>query len=344
MSFAVATLRAGYKGVNIKVEIEDQTHEGPWTEAGDWFKSFIELGVSLSRLSLSPTFGLSRVLITVPKKEYVAAAIAIGFSIQKFLERQTHAREIPMDGLADLKPGTLVRLEWTQGPRDVVFESYEVLPQRDTFRRRVTCKIDGTNKIFDLHAVKKVYVLPEGFPEGNHFDKSNEEGAPERTGAQEFWRAQEAPALAIFGDVGHFHEQIQTRIRYEALSHISEGETMTIGEVARIDFLSNDIYAHFVNIFEQFNKFPKTGTPEAKKVALCDWILLDGNNATSKLAGKETLIDARSISLIEMGLPRSQGKALEAFTAELNNFRSINAQVQLNWNPPAGVRIWGWAK
>lgn len=119
---------------------------------------------------------------------------------------------------------------------------------------------------------------------------------------------------------------------------------MTIGETARIDFLSNDIYAHFVNIFEQFNKFPKTGTPDAKKVALCDWILLDGNNATSKLAGKEALIEARSISIIELGLPRSQGKALESFTAELNDFRSINAQLQLNWNPPAGVRIWGWAK
>ncbi len=328
----------------MKLQIEDQTRDGQWTEAGEWFRSFIELGVALGRLSQTPTFKISKVLITVPKKEYVAASIALGFSIQKFLDRQTHAREIPMDGLGHLEPGTLVRLEWAQGPRDVVFQSYEVVPQRDSFRRRVTCKIDGTTNTFDLHAVKKVYVLPEGFPEGNHFDKSADDGAPQRTGAQEFWRTQEAPALAIFGDVGHFHEQIQTRIRYEALSQISEGDTMTIGETARIDFLSNDIYAHFVNIFEQFNKFPKTGTPDAKKVALCDWILLDGNNATSKLAGKEALIEARSISIIELGLPRSQGKALESFTAELNDFRSINAQLQLNWNPPAGVRIWGWAK
>lgn len=328
----------------MKVEIQDQTHEGQWTEAGDWFKSFIELGVTLGGLSQSPTFEVSKVLITVPKKEYVAASIALGFSIQKFLNRQTHAREIPMDDLAKIASSTLIRLEWAQGPRDVVFQSYEVVPQKDSFRRRVSCKIDGTPHTFDLRAVKKVYVLPDGFPEGNHFDKSTEDGAPQRTGAQEFWRAQEAPALAIFGDVGHFHEQIQTRIRYEALSQISEGDTMTIGEAARIDFLSNDVYAHFVNIFEQFNKFPKTGTPDAKKVALCDWILLDGNNATSKLAGKEALIDSRSISIIELGLPRSQGKALESFTAELNDFRSINAQLQLNWNPPAGVRIWGWSK
>jgi hypothetical protein len=331
-------------GGKLRIEIADQTREGLWTEAGDWFKSFIELGVTLGGLSQSPTFEVSKVLITVPKKEYVAASIALGFSIQKFLNRQTHAREIPMDDLAKITSGTLIRLEWAQGPRDVVFQSYEVVPQKDSFRHRVSCKIDGTPYTFNLHAVKKVYVLPDGFPEGNHFDKSTEDGAPPRTGAQEFWRAQEAPALAIFGDVGHFHEQIQTRIRYEALSQISDGDTMTIGEAARIDFLSYDVYAHFVNIFEQFNKFPKTGTPDAKKVALCDWILLDGNNATSKLAGKEALIDSRSISIIELGLPRSQGKALESFTAELNDFRSINAQLQLNWNPPAGVRIWGWSK
>ena len=344
MSQVFVSVGKGFTGVRMKIEIEDWANKGQWTEAGDWFKCFIELGVILGRLSKSPTFDISKVLIAVPKKEYAAASIALGFSIQKFLERKTHAREIPMEDLAKLEPGTVIRLEWAQGPRDVVFQSYEVMPQKASFRRRVSCKIDGTPHKFDLHAVKKVYVLPEGFPEGNHFDKSNEEEALQRTGAQDFWRSQEAPALAIFGDVGQFQEQIQTRIRYEALAQISEGSSMTIGEAARIDFLSNDTYAHFVNIFEQFNKFPKPDTADAKKVALCDWILLDGNNATSKLAGKEALIDARSISIVELGLPRSQGKALESFTAELNDFKSINARLQLNWNPPAGVRIWGWAK
>lgn len=300
--------------------------------------------MTLGRLSQSQTFEISKLLLTVPKKEYVAAALALGLSIQKFLDRQSKAREIPMDGLSQLEPGTLVRLEWSLGPRDVVFQSYDVVPQKDSFVRLVTCKIDGITRPFDLRAVKKVYVLPEGFPEGDHLEKATEASAFKRTGAQVFWRAQAAPAFAIFGDVGHFHEQIRTRIRYEALSQISEGDTMTLGQAARIDFLSNDIYAHFVNIFEQFNKFPKKGTHDAKKVALCDWILLDGNNATSKLSGKEALIDARSISIIELGSPRSQGKALESFTAQLNDFRSINARLKLNWNPPAGVRIWGWAK
>lgn len=344
MSQPFVSLEKDFRGVKMKVEIEDQACEGQWTEAGDWFKSFIQLGVTLGRLSESPSFEMSKALIAVPKKDYVAASIALGFSIQKFLDRKSHAREIPMDDLGKLEPGTVIRLEWPQGPRDVIFQSYEEMPQKTSFRRRVKCKIQGTPHTFDLHSVKKVFVLPEGFPEGNHFDKSNEDGAPQRTGAQEFWRSQEAPALAIFGDLGHFQEQIRTRIRYEALSQISLGDTLTIGEAARIDFLSNDRYAHFVNIFEQFNKFPKPGTVDAKKVGLCDWILLDGNNATSKLAGKEALIDARSISIVELGLPRSQGKALEAFTAELNDFKSINAQLQLNWKPPSGVRIWGWSK
>ena len=328
----------------MKIELEKTPLQDDWVEAGAWFKSFIELGVTLGRLSSSQTFDVSKLLLVVPKKEFVAAAVALGISIQRFLSRQTHGREISIDELSALEKGTLVRLEWEQGPRDVTFQRYEITPKKDTFVRLCICTIQGITKRFDLRTVRKVYVLPLGFPEGDHLEKPKSPGQPNRTGAQEFWRAQEAPALAIFGDVGNFHEQIQTRIRYEALSQISEGDTMTLGEAARIDFLSNDIYAHFVNVFEQFNKFPKTGTADAKKVALCDWILLDGNNATSKLAGKEALIDVRSISIIELGLPRSQGKALESFTAELNDFRSINAKLQLNWNPPAGVRIWGWAK
>ena len=224
------------------------------------------------------------------------------------------------------------------------FESLEKLEQKGAVRHRVRCKIGGKSSAFDLSSVIRIFVLPVGFPEGNYFDKSQFEGKAKQAQVRNFWNSQEAPGLAIFGESESFRGQLETQIRYAALSQLFRRDVITIGEAARIDFLSNDIYAHFVNIFEQFNKFPKTGTPDAKKVALCDWILLDGNNATSKLAGKEALIDSRSISIIELGLPRSQGKALESFTAELNDFRATNPQLQLNWNPPAGVRIWGWAK
>lgn len=327
----------------MKIEIESN-QAGDWVEAGDWFKSFVDLGVILGRLASSPSFFISRLLITVPKKEFVTAAISLGLSIEKYLDRETHEKEIQFKDLETIDPGTLIRLEWESGPRDITFQSVSKSEIRGNLVYVVTGSIDGVAKPYDTRYVKKISILPQGFPEGSHITIKANGQSVVKTGAQSFWQRQEAPASAIFGDVGYFQEQISTRVRYEALSAVAEASELTLGEAARIDFLSADRYPHFVNIFEQVAHFPTVGKPNLKKVLLCDWVILDGNNSVQRLAAREELIDKRMIAIVEVGNPRNQEKALDAFRGELNTFKDLDAELQLNWMPPFGVNVWGWGR
>ena len=73
-------------------------------------------------------------------------------------------------------------------------------------------------------------------------------------------------------------------------------------------------------------------------------IILDGNNAINRLCATENLLDKSVLSILELGVPRSQGKAIDTFTSELNRYNSIDVTSLLGWKPPIGVNIWGWAK
>lgn len=325
----------------MKIELRDSNSLEQWTESGAWFKSFVELGVTLARKSESPTFDVSRLLILAPKREYVSAAIAFGFSVEKFLSNKSIAREISVSELASLQPGQILRLEWPTYIRDVAFESHSTQEIGGQVVHFARVRVQQSFNKLDLRRVTRISILPDGFPQGHHPLTENPEGpplSPRRT----LWEGQASPSLAIFGDVGHFQEQISSQIRYEAFSGVLGIDTMTLGHASRVDFITNN-FAHFINLFEQVSAFPRAESWAFKVFELCDWVLLDGNNATSKLSAKEALINKKVISLVEIGVPRSQGKALDAFLSELNDFRAIDASLQLNWKPPAGVQLWGWA-
>jgi hypothetical protein len=328
----------------MKIEIEEDFDSSTWVEAGTWFKQFVNLGMLLGRKSKDFADRRYRLLLAVPKKEFVTAAIAFGMSIQKFLDNENHARVIHRSDLPAIEPGTVLRLEWKPGPRDVVFKNLETKTVGRTQSQRIHCFIEGIPKIFDLRGVESISVLPSGFPEGEYLELGKGETEQTRTALQERWRSQEAPALAIFSDLGHFKEQLATRIRYAPLEQIAEKDALPLEEASRIDYLFNDIYAHFVNVFAHAGQMPATDTVEHKKIKLCQWVVLDGNSATTKLSAREEIRDLNVISLIELGTPLSQGKAFQAFTSELNRFNEIpEVTNSLGWEPPAGAQIWGWA-
>ena len=326
----------------MKILIEEHPASESWIEAGDWLKKFIELGIVLGRVAKSPSFNLTRLMIVVPKKEFVSPGIALGASIQRFVDQESQAKEISMAELANLPAGTHLRLEWPQGPRDVIFLSYTLTESGRRKSHRMKCDVQGPTT-FDIGNVKRILILPDGFPQGDYLERDKE---PEEmaTGAKHYWKNQEAPSIAIFGDLNHFQEQVASQLIYDALVPVTGSNRLTFEEAARVDYLSQDRFAHFINIFEQVNEFPERGSENATKVGLCDWILLDGNNATQKLAGKEDLIDKRVISIVELGVPRLQGKAFDSFLGELNNLEQLNPRLLLNWQPPAGVHIWGWGR
>lgn len=340
----------------MHIRIRDPQLNESWTDVTTWFKSYVELGIRLSKLAKSQSFTLSKILLMVPKREYVTAAIALGFSIEKWLSNEEIGQEIEPEQLLQMDTGDIVRLKWKGVVWDIEFQSAEEKPVRDSKPDiEVQGRIDGALTSRNLRSVANVYKMPSGFPEGKHDVLTVTRGASlvvrsrssdlhSKNIDQLKWETQASPALAIFGDVGHFQEQLQSQIEYPVLENIFQTDRLTIGEVTRIDYLSDDKFAHFVNLFEQVANFPKQGSKNYKKVELCDWVLLDGNNATARLAPKELLLDKRVISIVEVGVPRSQGIALDAFMSSLNDFRPVDAELQITWNPPPGAFIWGWSK
>lgn len=327
----------------MKIEIEEYIESGLLFEAGSWFKKFVEFGISLGRKSKDFTTKPTRLLLAVPKKEFVTAAIAFGISIQKFLDNESHARPIDRAELSKIEPGTVLRLEWKPGPRDVVFKSLETKSVGMAENHRIHCLIEGKPKVFDLRGVESISVLPNGFPEGEYLELGKEDVEKSRTELQELWRNQEAPAMAIFGDLSHFKEQLETRIKYSPLDQVADADLIPLEEAARVDYLYKDIYAHFVNIFAHAGQMPIEGSVELRKVKLCQWVVLDGNNAVTKLSAREEIRDMNVLSIVELGTPLSQGKAFQTFMSEMNRFSEIpEISKVIGWEPPVGVQVWGW--
>jgi len=335
----------------MKIELKDEVSDSNWVEAGAWFKAFVSLGVQLAEATTSPNFHLSKLLIACPKREFVTAALAFGYSIEKFRSGDTLLREISLDKVPELKPGQILRVERDPGKlgtdlhvQDIALASVDAPKGKGSASVTIRSRVNGALKTFllDPRAISTLSVLPEGFPTGLHKlpvppAATRSQGVPTIR-----WNSQASPGLAIFGEVEYFHEQASTRVRYAPIQAVLGTSETILEEVGRIDYAENK-YPHFVNLFEPVSNFPKLSDWPNSLPDLCEWVVLDGNRASTKLSPKEALLDRRVLSIIEMGVPRSQGKAVAAFTEQVGNLRRVDASTLLAWSPPAGVQIWAWS-
>ena len=62
----------------MQFELQEDPTLGDWSSVESWFTSFVGLGIYLGRFTDSKTSKLSRVLLSVPRKEFVSTAIALG--------------------------------------------------------------------------------------------------------------------------------------------------------------------------------------------------------------------------------------------------------------------------
>lgn len=336
----------------MKIELKAEGHDSEWVEAGSWFKAFVNLGVQLAEASNSPNFHVKRILITSPKREFVSAALAFGYSIQKFLSGQTLLKEIDLGCLFRLEPGQILRIERKPGigsadlhVQDVALESVTTPVSTGVTAVRIKIRANGIQTplmVLDQSRIASLAVLPKGFPTGLHKLPAPPKNVQAKDSPQIRWNWQASPGLVIYGEVDYFREQAATGVRYAPLQAVIGKREYVLEDLARIDYAENK-YPHFVNLFEPVNSFPKLSEWPHSLPDLCEWVVLDGNRASTKLSSKEALIDRRVLSIVEMGVPRSQGKALDAFTEQTIYLRSVNASTLLNWTPPAGVQIWAWS-
>ena len=324
----------------MQFELQENQELGIWSTVGSWFTSFVALGIVLSKLSESASPSISRILLSVPRKEFVSTAIAFGMSIHKLNSKEEILKEISLSSLSELAANSKVRLVLDFGHIDVLFHEY--YPEQ----KKIRCTINGLhNTRFQLaSAVKRIYLLPSFYPEGNYLFSKLDYEALDKSSEREVWRTQGAPGVVIFGDLENFRLQSSAQLKNVLIAKITGREILTLEDAARLDSLAGHSKSSFINCFASTSEFSKLKVNGESILDLFDWVILDGNNAINRLCASENLFDRSVLSILELGVPRSQGKALDTFTSELNRYNSVDVTKLLGWNPPAGVNIWGWTK
>jgi hypothetical protein len=336
----------------LKIELKGEAPDSNWVEAGAWFKSFVNLGVQLAEATASPNFHINKILVACPKREFVSAALAFGYSIQKFRSGQTLLQNVGLEAVFELETGQILRIERKPGLgssdlhiQDVALESVTSANSSEVTSVRITIQANGSQTPFmvlERSRIASLSVLPKGFPTGLHKLPVPPAGKLSQEVPAIRWNSQASPGLVIYGEVDYFREQASTGVRYAPMQAVLGTSETILEDMGRIDYAENK-FPHFVNLFEPVNSFPKLSDWPHSLPDLCEWIVLDGNRASTKLSAKEALIDRRVLSIVEMGVPRSQGKALAAFTEQTANLRRVDASTLLAWTPPAGVQIWAWS-
>lgn len=321
-------------------EIQEEPPLGDWSSVGNWFNSFAALGILLGRFTDSGSSTISRVLLSVPRKDYVSTAIALGMSIHKLRSKTSILKKIYETDLMQLPSTSKLRLVLKYGHLDVMF--HELLQDGKSIRYTIGGLHKSRWKL--TSHIREMYLLPSSYPEGDFAISPQEYERLDKSEEREIWRNQGAPGVAIFGEIENYKIQASAQVKNDLFSTMLGRDTLTLEEAARLDLISGHSRSSLVNVYGGTSEFSKIPIEEHSLVDLFDWIILDGNNAINRLCAAEKLMDKQVLSILELGVPRSQGKAIDAFTSELNRYNSIDVTSLLGWKPPAGVNVWGWSQ
>jgi hypothetical protein len=350
-------------------EIKNPKDEG-WHQLGEWFTSFIDLA---ERLYQAKKFGhtYKRVLVALPKSDLVSTALAIGFSKAAFKAGTDLAKSRE---LHDINVGDLIQIRsaWIEGGGMATVPSTVVgtVTDIDDSDRGRNLKLSFQNgkpavqRLILNHLCPvgekspathiRLYDVPRGTPQrleqedrGNDlvFRKVPLPVAIEAKLDWEKWEHQISPTLAVFGRTTKIEEAGKLLFRdpevHGKLLNIDED---SVYNASRLDSLSNDKKAHFVNAIEQIVSFPKKNTSSAETLAHFPFVCLDGNSAIFSLSDEQALRDKCVIGLWETGSQANQETALTAFLETATMFKSVtNFEEKLEWKAPPGVQCWGWS-
>jgi hypothetical protein len=322
----------------VTIELSRGSDSDERTVVDPWFKQFISLGVRLAKISSSQSSQLSRILLAVPRIEFVAIAISIGLSLQKSIAKESLLREISKRDLETLEADSSIRLLLRRGPRDVTLKSYS--PENDV----ASVAMNGMYGRYKVDNVIKFYKLPSGHPEGEHFIPLEDFDETKIQEKQENWRTQTSPSAIVFGDASKLEAELASAISYAVLEQASGGPISNLGAASRLDNFSRHTASSFINCYGDVSEFPDTNPLLKERLSLFDWTILNGNYATAQLSTKEVLLADRVLAIIETGVPRMQDRAIDAFLSETQHFNRIDVARHLTWQPFHGVQMWGWSK
>jgi hypothetical protein len=356
----------------MTVKIRD-VELGIWSEPGSWFESLFTLPQLIK--TFEKTNGpLKRVLITSPSPTLFSFALAVGSSRQALDSNLDISEKLAWESIEN-GHSLKVTFPWLtsfEKWQDARFEQIDkTLFDRDGNRRilsrtvvvgtlvrkkvvnnfitEITMNIAGAEETLAIHLpkVERGEILfakvPGGTPNGKIVQKIPDINAG--TDRWKFFMSQNNPKFAFFGD-GNFMKTLDGFDYYEKeLCGLILGglERIPAIDAARLDQLSDDKAVHFINAYDQISQFPKNNTDAFRSLEMMEAVVLVGNRAIDLLSQKKSIWQKLQIAILNTGEPFMQDQALQSFSTSASYFEQIdNFESLLAWNPPTGIRIWGW--
>jgi hypothetical protein len=349
--------------MGFKIREKDSTD---WIEPGEWFSRFAELGPKIELYKMKHG-ELQRVLISVPTSETVAAAISLGFSFDSFTRKTDLAGEL--DRLSMVSENDLIQVQyrWNEPKKLSQYvgkiKNSEIIPPSSYVGRvqSITVGESRTEIVFQGNqgsgikfqngnsSAPKIFRVPKGVPQGKAKPFKHEDYALISSDFEdkESWMRllyQLDPRCISFGLKNRIQQTLDIQIQEDNLCPRLGVESLSLGVMARLDGLSEDTSAHFVNAYEQITKFPEPSDEKLETLAYFQYVILDGNKAIDSLISKNAIKDKTIIGLWEVGASALQDQALERFkqSAIFEWTQVQNFEEKLEWKAPVGTKIWGW--
>lgn len=323
--------------MQFEIELENQGH----TKIGNWFNDFVQLGVNLSRFSKLSSLKLDRILLSIPRKELVGIAISLGVSINKLLNKIFIAQEVRLNEFQNIPIDSLLRIHFSNG--QIIDCKLTGFDKEKRILKILT--FDGmTRRNYLDNVIDKILLLPPGCPLGTYSGLGKFEFDSKNMSIEDFFKIQLAPGLLFFTDRQNFELQIGGKLMHPSLDRFVRFTSSSIQKSIRMTNFFEHHNPFLVNTYAGTSDIERCIGDGFSRFKFFDWIVLDGNNSITRLAARDEMLDQKVLSLLEVGVPRSQSKALDSFSSVLNGYRAVDVCKVLNWKPPMGVNIWGWAR
>jgi hypothetical protein len=298
------------------------------SEVGKWFDN---LGRFASRLLTEGVF-LARqpkiIVLQVPSRAFVAAALNLGFSAQAQFSIRGAQTRLDLSQLESAKPGEMmqIRYEWQTEDRETgtiltrvvmtgKLHSYQTVRPGARFPS-LTLDIGGVAKPASLSKnVTGVYAVDASIPSGIQVQEAPSAGIDIEEWGGFF--SQQAPTCCTFTFLSDFETELNLQVtNHPLLDRYLNVPTLPIKQLARLDRLTEDKQVHFVNSYETLRKFQHSEEDVSQLAEPFQFVILDGNSAVANLVGNALLREKTKICIVDSGSHERLSDALAAIGQE----------------------------
>jgi hypothetical protein len=164
--------------------------------------------------------------------------------------------------------------------------------------------------------------MPKETPLGQETQAAPSQGVNlERWGS---FFSQQRPTACTFTFFSEFEKELDLEIsEHLLLEQYLQVPKIGLKDLTRLDRLTEDEHAHFVNAYEMLRKFQKMEEEIAHLVEPFDFVILDGNAAVANLVGNSLFREKVKICILEGSNHERLSDALAGISAEAMHLEEL---------------------